>query len=93
MKTTIDDYIKRHALTKRNVKPEGQWIPATLLPEDREDKFEIYANDDATHIVAINTTKKRFKIVYGDLLFLESGWKDGQISYETDARPFWEDEF
>jgi hypothetical protein len=91
MKTTITDYIKRHALTKRNVKPEGQWIPATLVPADHDDKFEIYANDDGTHVVAINTTRKRFKILHGDLLFLESDWKDAQMNYETDARPFWEE--
>ena len=89
MKTTIEDYIKRHSLTKRQVKSEGQWVPSMLIPEDRDDKVEIYANDDGTHVVAINTTRKRFRIVHGDLLFLTSDWSDAQISYQTDARPFW----
>jgi hypothetical protein len=93
MASMITDYIERHGLTKRDVKPEGQWIPASLLPKDRDDKFEIYANDNGTHVVALNTTRRRFKIVHGDLVFIESNWEQADISYETDARPFWEDKF
>lgn len=91
MASTITDYIKRQGLTKRDVRPEGQWIPANLLPEDRDDKFEIYANEDGTHVVSFNTTRRYFKIVHGDLVFIESDWKQADVSYQTDARAFWKD--
>ena len=60
-----------------------------LLPEDENDDFEIYGNEDGTHVVVLNTSRKKFKIVHGDLLYLESDWKNAEMSYETDARPFW----
>jgi len=91
MKTTIEDFIKRHSLTKRDASPEHHWIPAMLIPPDHDDTFEVYANDDGTHAVSINTTRNKFKIVHGDLLYLESDWKDARNSYETDARPFWKE--
>jgi hypothetical protein len=87
MKMTIEDYIKRHGLAKREVKSE--WVPSMLIPEDGDDKVEIYANDDGSHVVAINTTRKRFRIVHGDMVFLTSEWLDARNNYETDARPFW----
>jgi hypothetical protein len=93
MKTTIQDYINRHGLTKRYATRETHFIPAMLLPEDDKEAFEIFANDDGTHVVAINTPRKQFKIVHGDLLFLDSGWKDAQINYETDAQAFWNERF
>ena len=91
MKTTIEDYFKRHGLTKRDVKPLGQWIPVYAVPPDRDQTFEIYGNDDGTHVVVINTTQKKFKIIHGDLLFLESDWMNVQDSYDTEARAFWKD--
>ena len=91
MKTDVRDYITRHGLKKRSVQVKGQWIPAMLAPEDWDDELEIYANDDGTHVVAINTTRKEFKTMHGDLLYLTSDWKNAELSYETDARPFWKD--
>lgn len=88
---TIEDYIKRHGLTKRPGQSEGKWVPSMLIPEDRDDKYEIYANDDGTHAVSMNTTRKRFKIVHGDLVFIASDWLNAEIRYETDARAFWND--
>jgi hypothetical protein len=88
----IEDYLKRHGLTKRDVKSFGQWIPAYAVPVDRDQIFEIYANDNGTHVVVIDRAQKKFKIVHGDLLHLESDWKDAQSSYDTEARPFWKDE-
>jgi hypothetical protein len=88
MKMRIEGYIERHGLKKRDVSREGTWIPASLtVPLD--DQFAVYANDDGTHIVVINTTKKRFKISHGDMVILETGWLDANISYQTDAEPFW----
>jgi hypothetical protein len=65
---TIKQYIQKHGLTKRPVKGEGQFIPfvpAALVPEDDNDTFEIYANDDGSHVVSLNTTRKRFRIMHG----------------------------
>ena len=91
MKTTIEDYVKRQGLTKRDVKPLGQWIPGYAVPPDRDRVFEIYGNDDGTHVVVIDRTQKKFKIVHGDLLLLESDWMNAQESYDTEARAFWKD--
>lgn len=89
MRMTIRDYITRHHLIKRHVERFGDWIPSMLLPESEEDEVEFYANDDGTHVVVVNTTRNRFKIVHGDLLYLHSDWKDAATNYETDATPFW----
>jgi hypothetical protein len=89
VKTNIKDYIARHGLIKRHVERFGQWIPSMLLPEDADDEVEFYGNDDGTHVVVLNTTRKRFKIVHGDLLYLQSDWKNAEMNYETDASPFW----
>jgi len=92
MRATIEDYVKRHGLTKREVKFLGQWIPVYAVPPDRDRIFEIFADDNGTHVVVIDRTKKKFKIVRGDLLHLESDWEDAQSSHETEARPFWKDQ-
>jgi hypothetical protein len=86
---TIQDYIGRHGLIKRHVERFGHWIPSMLLPEREDDDVEFYANEDGTHVVVLNTTQNKFKIVHGDLLYLQSDWKDAGIKYETDAGPFW----
>ena len=91
MKSTIEDYVKRHGLTKRDVKPLGQWIPGYAVPPERDRTFEIYGSDDGTHVVVIDRTQKKFKIVHGDLLLLESDWMNAQESYDTEARAFWKD--
>ena len=91
MKATIEDYVKRHGLTKREVKSFGQWIPTYAIPSERDQIYEIFADDDGRHVVVIDTKKKKFKIVHGDLVHLESDWNDAQISHDTEARPFWKD--
>jgi hypothetical protein len=88
-KFTIEDYIRKHGLIQRRVSPEGQWIPATLVVP-RDDDFQVFGNDDGTHVVVLNTTKRQFKIMHGDMVFLETEWLDARRNYETDARPFWE---
>lgn len=85
----IEDYIKKHGLTQRDVPREGKWIPASLtVPPDNN--FQVFGNDDGTHVVVLNTTKMQFKIMHGDMKFLETEWLDARNNYETDARPFWD---
>ena len=86
---TIGGYIKKHGLIQRDVRPEGHWIPATLVVPSG-DNFQVFGNDDGTHVVVLNTTKKQFKIMHGDMRFLETDWLDARNNYETDARPFWD---
>jgi hypothetical protein len=84
----IEDYIKKYALTQRDVPRVGKWIPDSLtVPWD--DDFQVFGNDDGTHVVMLNTTKKKFKIMHGDMVFLETDWLDARIDYKTDAKPFW----
>ena len=84
----IDEYIRKHGLTERDVPTEGVWTPSSLVvPPD--EKRRIFANDDGTHVVVINDTRQRFRIVLGDLVFLQSDWLDARNNYETDAQPFW----
>jgi len=92
MKTTLEDYIKRHGLAKRDIKSFGQWIPVYAVPPDSNQVVNVYGNNDGTHVVVINVTRRKFKIVRGDLLHLESDWQDLQSGYETEARPFWKSE-
>ncbi len=84
----IEDYIKKHGLTQRHVPREGRWIPSSLVVP-RDDDFQVFGNDDGTHVVVLNTTKKQFKIRHGDMKFLETEWLDARNNYETDANPFW----
>jgi hypothetical protein len=84
----IDEYIEKHRLKQRDVPTEGVWIPASLVVP-REDKRRIFANDEGTHVVVINDTQQKFKILHGDLVFLQTDWLDARNNYETDARPFW----
>ena len=85
----IEDYIKKHGLTQRQVAREGTWIPASLtVPLD--DDFKVFGNDDGTHVVVLNTTRQKFKIMHGDMTYLETDWLDARNNYETDARPFWD---
>ena len=86
---TIYDYIKKHGLVERNVPPGVLWIPGSLMPPP-EDKFSVFGNDGGTHIVVINTTKNRFKITHGEIVFLESEWLMAGNDYQTDATPFWD---
>lgn len=85
----IEDYITKHHLMQRNVPREGKWIPASLTVP-REDDFQVFGNDDGTHVVVLNTTKKQFKIQHGEMVFLESDWLNARNNFETDARPFWD---
>ena len=86
---TIHDYIKKHDLKERDVPTEGVWIPAALVVP-RDDQRRIFANDDGTHVVVINDTQQKFKIMLGDLVFLQTERLDARNNYETDARPFWQ---
>ena len=56
----IEDYIKKHGLTQRHVPREGRWIPASLAVP-RDDDFQVFGNDDGTHVVVLNTTKSNSK--------------------------------
>jgi len=85
---TIDGYIKKHGLIQRDVRPEGHWIPATLVVPSG-DNFQVFGNDDGTHVVVLNTTKKQFRIMHGDMVYLISEWLDASHDYGTDAQPFW----
>jgi hypothetical protein len=67
----IEDYISKHGLIERDVPRDGQWVPASLVVP-YEDSFTVFGNDDGTHIVVLNTTKKKFKIMHGDMVFLET---------------------
>ncbi|TMB62665.1 MAG: hypothetical protein E6J54_30305 [Deltaproteobacteria bacterium] len=85
----IEDYIKKYGLMQRHVPREGKWIPASLtVPWD--DNFQVFGNDDGTHVVVLNTTKNQFKIMHGEMVYIESEWLDARNNYETDARPFWD---
>ena len=84
----IEAYIDKHGLTQRNVSPEGTWIPASLtVPEGNDSK--VFANDDGTHVVVLDTTRQQFKISHGDMVYLETDWLDTRNNYNIDARPFW----
>lgn len=84
---TIDQYIQKHELIERKISSVS-WIPVNIsLPED--DKGRFFSNDDGTHVVVMNDSKKLFKIYRGDMISLHSEWMDSQVNYSTDARPFW----
>lgn len=84
----IEAYIKKYGLVQRQVSAEGTWIPASLtVPKDND--FTVFANHDGTHVVVLNTTRQQFKIMHGDMVYLETDWLDARNNYETDARPFW----
>jgi hypothetical protein len=84
----IQEYIQKHNLTERDLSGHGVWTPMALMPPD-DGKLKVFANDTATHIVAIDETQNKFKIVHYEMVHLATGWMDGSMNYETDARPFW----
>jgi hypothetical protein len=86
----IDNYIDLHGLTSRDVHSDDAdtWIPVDLsVPEGND--FKVFANDEGTHVVVIDTTADRFKIHHGEIVPLATDWLDSELDYETDARPFW----
>ena len=86
----IDNYISLHELTLRDVRSGDleSWIPMDLTVPDGND-FKVFANDDASHVVMLDTTENLFKIQHGEMVPHATDWLDSQIDYVTDARPFW----
>jgi len=60
-----------------------------ISSHSRDNKARIFANDDGSHVVAINETQQKFKIMLGDMVFLQTDWLDARNNYETNAQPFW----
>jgi hypothetical protein len=87
---TIEDYIKKHGLVERHIKstPFSAWIPASVaVPDDHDSR--IFTDDGATHMVVVDTTVRKFRIVHRDIAPLETDWLDSETDYQSDSRPFW----
>ncbi len=86
----IEDYIKKHGLVERQIKkpPFSTWIPASVaVPYDHESR--IFTDEGATHIVVIDTTIKKFRVIHSDIAPLATDWMDSEADYLNDSRPFW----
>src|ERR1700693_826326 len=84
-KMTIEQFIEKHSLSPLQI---GDWKPAVLLTDDREDsrrfdeRYDFYTNADRTIWVSINRSRNEFRIVYHDLLTVYSDWENAVVNYE-----------
>jgi len=86
----IEDYIKKHGLVERPIKdtPFSVWIPVSVtVPPDHESR--IFTDEGATHMVVIDTTIKKFRVIHNDIAHLATDWMDSDMDYLNDSRPFW----
>lgn len=86
---TIHDYIKKRGLSKWRTWPvfTGEFNRAAMpvfftTPDSGEpepgNKFEIYANDDHTLFVSLNSTRGLFRIVHYDMIIFYSTWQSAR---------------
>jgi hypothetical protein len=85
---TIHDYIAKHGLSKWRTWPifdgnlQRDWTPSFFTSPDTDsekfdpaEKFEMYANEQHTHFVSLNTTRQMFRIIHYEMIPVISTWE------------------
>ena len=87
----IEAYIEKYGLTQRDTSsppPESGGVPLVATAPEGHDS-ELFANDDATHIVVLDRRARKFKIIHGEMGFMASEWLDSETNYLRAFQPFW----
>ncbi len=86
---TVNDLIKKHQLeqvphTLKADTPtaiEPKHIPSTMQPKAASNDYIVYSNNDQSIWITLDRSRNLFKIMYAEIVILESDWLDASIDY------------